>query len=464
LFSAIMPHMISETRAGVGRKSSGEENRVPLVSVWDMRESITYIGKTNYRESETNFGIKPNDRFYHMHVIGRTGMGKSTLLENLMAQDFENGEGFAFLDPHGQSSFNLLDLCPPNRSRDVVYFNPHDIERPIALNVLEDVPFDHRTLVAQNLLLTFRHAFQWDPSVAQRLEYILYHCIRALLDAPGQTLLGVSRMLRDKTYRDWVITNIEDSENRAFWLDEYANYTDRYTAEAIPAIQNKIGKLLQDPRIRNIVGQPRSAIDLRHMMDNGGILIANLSAGRVGGITGTLLGSILVTKIYLAAMARSHRAEKRGFHLFVDEFQNYTTDTFEQILSEARKNRLSLCVAHQYIDQLTPAIRAAVFGNVGTTISFRVGAHDADTLAKEFAPVFGVTDLLGLDAFDVYIRLAVDGKTSRAFSARTLPPRISPYRKGERGKKVSKTSRVKFGTRRGVTEKRMDQWMQGRGY
>lgn len=386
---------------------------------------VTYFGETDFRGKKVPFGIKREDRARHMYVIGKTGMGKSTLLENMAIQDIKNGEGLAFIDPHGKTAELFLDYIPEERIKDVIYFAPFDLDNPIAFNVMEDVGKDQRHLVANGLMATFKKI--WPDVWSGRMEYILGNTILALLEYPGSTLLGVNRMLSEKKYRDKVVANLEDPTVKAFWVDEFAKYSEKYMQEAGDAIKNKIGQFTGNPLIRNIIGQPKSSFDIRDVMDNKKILIINLSKGRVGEINANLIGGMMVTKIYLAAMSRAelHETEVKKlphFYLFVDEFQSFVNESFANILSEARKYKLNLTIAHQYIEQVPEEVRDAVFGNVGTTIAFRVGPFDAELLEKVFAPKFLQSDLVGLGFAQIYLTLMIDGVGSPPFSAKTLPP------------------------------------------
>ena len=355
-----------------------------------------------------------------MYIIGKTGMGKSELLKALAIQDIQDGRGLAFIDPHGDPVNDLLDYIPENRIKDVIYFNPADLEHPISFNVMEHVDFDKRHLVADGLLAVFKKI--WVDAWSARMEYILNYTILALLEMPGATLLGINRMLAEKDYRREVIEHITDSEVRAFWTKEFAGYTERYTAEAVPAIQNKIGQFVSNRLVRNIVGQTTSSFDMRKAMDEGKILLVDVSKGRVGEDASRLLGALLVTKIQLAAMSRIDvpKNERPDFVLIVDEFQNFATASFANILSEARKFNLSLVVAHQYVAQMEEEVADAVFGNVGTIIAFRVGAEDAEMIEKEFAPEFLAEDIVNLGKRQIYLKLMIDGVASRAFSAMTM--------------------------------------------
>ncbi len=388
-------------------------------------EKVTYIGETDSRSKRKVFGIKAKDRSRHMYIIGKTGMGKSTILENMAVQDIENGEGLAFIDPHGKSADLLLDYIPKERIEDVVYFAPFDVEYPIAFNVMEDVGYDKRHLVMSGLMSAFKKI--WVDAWSARMEYILGNTLLALLEYPGSTLLSINRMFSDKTYRRTVVENVTDTTVRAFWEEEFARYTDRFAAEATPAIQNKVGQFTSNPLIRNIIGQPISSFDLRDILDKRKIFIVNLSKGRIGEVNANLLGSMIITKLYLAAMSRADTEERElaklpNFFLYVDEFQSFANESFADILSEARKYKLNLTLAHQYIEQMAEEVKDAVFGNVGTMISFRVGAYDAEVLEKEFAPKFTAEDLVNLGFAQVYLKLMIDGVSSSPFSARTLPP------------------------------------------
>jgi len=388
-------------------------------------QKVTFFALTNSRGVETPFGIKRKDRERHMYIIGKTGMGKSTLLENLAIQDIRNGEGMAFIDPHGSTADRIMEYVPEHRIKDVVYFAPFDMDYPIAFNVMEDVGYDKRHLVVSGLLSAFRKI--WVDAWSARMEYILSNTLLALLEYEGSTLLDVNRMLINKSFRKKVVENVTDPIVKSFWVDEFANYTDRYTQDATPAIQNKVGQFTSNPLIRNIVGQPKSSFDIRKIMDERKILIINLSKGRVGEVNATLLGSMLVTKIYLAAMSRADVTAESlrslpSFYFYVDEFQNFANESFSDILSEARKYKLRLIIAHQYIEQMEEEVRDAVFGNVGTTVAFRVGPFDAEVLETIFQPQFTQTDLVNLGMAQIYLTLMIDGVGSPPFSATTMPP------------------------------------------
>jgi hypothetical protein len=386
-------------------------------------------------------------------------MGKSTMLENMAIQDIQNGEGMAFLDPHGKTADMLLDYIPEHRIKDVIYFAPFDTEFPISFNVMEDVGSDKRHLVVSGLMSAFEKI--WVDAWSARMAYILQNTLAALLEYPGATMLGINRMLSDKVYRQKVVDNVSDPTVKSFWTDEFAKYTDKYAAEATPAIQNKVGQFTSNPLIRNIVGQSKSSFDIRKVMDEKKILIVNLSKGLVGENNANLLGSMIVTKIYLAAMSRADvsTAELKklpNFYLYVDEFQSFANKSFADILSEARKYKLGLNITHQYIEQMAEEVRAAVFGNVGTMVAFRVGSYDAEILEKEFAPIFTMEDIVNLGFVQIYLKLMIDGVASQPFSATTLPPFPKPevsFRD-----KVMEISRKDYARPRREVEKIINEW------
>jgi len=422
-------------------------------------DKIIYFAKHDYRGKGEAFGIKAKDRSRHVYVIGKTGMGKSTLLENMAAQDIQNGNGMAFIDPHGGTAEALLDYVPKERIKDVIYFAPFDTDYPISLNVMEDVGYDKRHLVVSGLMGAFKKI--WADTWSSRMEYILTNTLLALLEYPDSTLLGVNRMLVDKEFRKKVVDNVKDPVVKSFWTEEFAKYTDRYTLEATPAIQNKIGQFVSNPLIRNIIGQTKASFDFRKVMDEKKILIMNISKGRMGDVNTQLIGSMLIIKIYLAAMSRAdisrNELEKLpNFYFFVDEFQSFANETFADILSESRKYKLNLTIAHQYIEQMSEEVRNAVFGNVGTMIAFRVGAFDAEVLEKEFAPTFTAEDMVSLGFTQIYLKLMINGLTSKPFSATTLPPlEISEASLKE---EVIKNSREIYARPRIEVEEQIKKW------
>jgi CxxC-x17-CxxC domain-containing protein len=422
-----------------------------------MNDEIIFFAKTNFRNKEQIFGIKQDDRRRHMYVIGKTGMGKTNLIQNMAIQDIRNGKGVAIVDPHGEFAEECLKAVPANRINDVIYFNPADTANPIAMNVMEKVDPEYRHLIASGLVGVFKKI--WADSWGPRLEYLLRNAILALLEYPTSTLLGVTKILVDKEYRTKVMEKVSDPVIKSFWTEEFTKYHDRLMADAIAPIQNKVGQFLSSSLIRNIVGQVKSSFDIRYVMDNQKILIMNLSKGRIGEDNSALLGAMMITKIQLAAMARVDMPESRrkDFYLYVDEFQNFATESFANILSEARKYRLNLILAHQYITQLDERVQNAVFGNVGTLITFRVGASDAEFLEKEFSPVFYMTDLVNLAKYNIYLKLMIDGVATSPFSANTLPP-IDTSDTGVNYEKIIRVSAERYGTPRKIVEDKINRW------
>ena len=394
---------------------------------YDGRNSdLTPLGYYNFRHQQKKFGIKIDDRRRHIYIIGKTGVGKTTLLENMAIADIRSGKGVAIVDPHGEFAEKMLDFVPEERLDDVIYFDPSDMEYPIAFNPMEQVGTEYRHLVASGLMGVFKKI--WADAWSARMQYILNNTLLALLENPGATLLGHLRMFSNPDYRKQIVDNLRDPVIKAFWQDEFSKYSQRFETEALAAIQNKVGQFVSNPLVRNILGQPHSSLNMRDIMDSGKIFICNLSKGKIGEDNSALLGAMIITRLQLAAMSRVDLPEekRRDFFLYVDEFQNFATESFANILSEARKYRLSLVLAHQYIGQLrtgdSTMVRDAVFGNVGTIIAFRVGAEDAEFLEKEFMPEFLQNDLVNLSKANIYIKLMIDGVASRPFSAETMPP------------------------------------------
>lgn len=407
------------------------------------------------------FGIKRDDRRRHMYFIGKTGMGKTNTLETMAIQDIRNGEGVCVVDPHGEFAEKMLKAVPASRINEVVYFNPADKEFPVAFNILESVDEDKKNLVASGMMGVFKKI--WPDVWSPRMEYILNNTILALLDYPGSTMLGVNRMMFDKDYRKKVYPKIKDPVVKSFWINEFDKWEDKFRKEAVAAIQNKVGQFLSSSLIRHIVGQPKSTIDMREVMDQQKILIVNLSKGRIGEDAMRLLGGMIVTKIQLAAMGRVDmpEPERKDFYLYVDEFQSFVTESFANILSEARKYKLNLILAHQYINQLVfdnnTTVRDAVFGNVGTIVSFRVGAEDAEHLEKEFEPIFMMNDIVNLAKYQVYLKLMIDGIAGDAFSATTLPP-LDLSDTAENEDKAIRISRERYSRQRNEVEERISRW------
>lgn len=421
----------------------------------DHENEVIYFARTNFRNQMRKFGVKTDDRRRHMYVIGKTGMGKTVLLENMFLSDIYAGHGCCYVDPHGDTAERLIDYIPSWRINDVIYFNPADLDNPIGFNILETVNDKHKHLVASGMMGVFKKI--WENLWSARMEYILNNSILALLDNPGSTLLGINRMLSDADFRKKIVSNVQDPIVKQFWLVEFASYQEKYAQEAVAPIQNKIGQFLSASVIRNIVAQVKSTINIRNLMDEEKIFIINLSKGRIGEDNMRLLGGLLITKIQLAAMERVDmgEAERKDFYLYVDEFQNFAVESFASILSEARKYRLCLTIAHQYISQLSDEVREAVFGNVGTTITFRVGAPDATYMEKEFFPRFLPEDIINLPKYNIYLKLLIDGVTSQPFSASTLPP-IAKRTGSEQ--KVIKVSRERYTTPAAEIAEKVMKW------
>ncbi|TSC75064.1 MAG: Uncharacterized protein G01um101433_960 [Parcubacteria group bacterium Gr01-1014_33] len=423
--------------------------------------TTTFIGKTNFRSAERIFGINAKDRRQHIYVIGKTGVGKTVLLKNMALQDIRAGHGICIIDPHGEFAEEVLAQIPSERTNDVIYFNPVDADYPIGFNVLEVPDVRYKHLIVSDLLGIFTKI--WANVWSARMEYILQNCILALIDTPGTTLLGIPRILVDKDYREKIIANVKDPVVRSFWVHEYETWRDQFRNEAIVPIQNKVGQFLNTGFIRNIVGQSKSTLNIPEIMNTGKILLVNVSKGKIGEDNSALLGAMIITKIQLAAMERVRIAEeeRRDFYLYVDEFQNFATDSFASILSEARKYRLNLIIAHQYVGQLvtdnSTKVRDAVFGNVGTMISFRVGAADAEELEKEFTPEFMQQDLINLPNHQVYLKLMVGGITSRPFSATTLAPLQFETDPGVK-EKIIRVSRERYTNPRTEVEEKIARW------
>jgi Type IV secretion-system coupling protein DNA-binding domain len=383
-------------------------------------KQITYFARTNFRTEEKAFGIKKPDRRAHMYIIGKTGTGKSTLLETLIRQDIENGEGLALLDPHGDLVEKVLRAVSEKRKSDLIYFNSPDRGNALGFNPLERVAPEKRSLAAAGLLDAFKKI--WSDSWGPRLEHILRNAFLALLDQPEATLADVLRLLDDHAFRREVSSRVYNTQVRDFWLREYENYPPRLRAEAIAPLQNKVGAFLTDPILNRILTQKRSDFDLRRVMDEGKILLVNLAKGKIGADASALLGALLVTKIGLAGLSRAdvHEEKRRDFYLYLDEFQSLATLSLANMLSELRKYRVNMILSHQYLSQLDPQVKDAILGNTGTIISFRLGLTDAEMLAGEFYPFFSARDLINLPNYHIYLKLMIDGVVSQPFSAETL--------------------------------------------
>jgi hypothetical protein len=420
-----LPHTTVETPNIVWANVKTAEPPASLpVTGGKFVEGISPFGVTNFRGTNIQFGIKRGDRGRHLYIIGQTGTGKSGLLELLTLSDIYHQQGFAVVDPHGDYAVNSMKFIPESRIKDVVYFNPADTEFPIGFNPMEVHDPNMKGHTSSELVGVLKRMFEsWGP----RLEYILRYTILALLDTPGTTMLDITRMLTDRTFRNKILDNVTDPVVKQFWTIEFASWNDKFAAEAVAPVLNKVGAFVANPMIRNIIGQPKSTFNVRKIMDEGKILVVNLSRGLMGEDNAAIMGALMVTKIQLAAMSRAdiaHVDDRRPFYLYVDEFQNFATDSFAVILSEARKYGLNLTVANQYISQMAPEVRDAVFGNVGSMIAFRVGADDAGILTKYFEPQFEAQDLLQQNNRHFVATMAIDGEKTPAFSGKTLniPP------------------------------------------
>lgn len=419
-----LPHTNVETPNIVwaSTKTAEPPAKLPIITGNDaVDENISAFGMTNFRGINHQFGMLRYDRSRHIYIIGQTGAGKSGTLELLALSDIFHGQGYAIIDPHGDFAINNMKFIPGARMQDVVYFNPADTEYPLGFNPLEVTDPAHKTNISSEVIGVLKRMFgeSWGP----RLEYILRYTILALLDRPETTMLDITRMLTDKRFRKETLSYCRDTVVLQFWNIEFDSWTEKFQAEAIAPVLNKVGAFTANPVIRNIIGQPHSTFNIRQMMDQGKILVVNLSKGLIGEDNAGILGAFLVTKIQLAAMSRSdiiNIEDRRPFYLYVDEFQNFATDSFATILSEARKYGLNLTVANQYISQMSDTVRNAVFGNVGTMICFRVSADDAPILSKQFEPQFEPNDLLQMHNRNFVINMVINGEKTPAFSARTL--------------------------------------------
>lgn len=416
---------------------------------------VSFFGKTNYHNSFEDFGIHREDRRRHLYVVGKSGTGKSKLLELFISEDIKNGEGVAVLDPHGDLVDNIMRMIPKERVNDIVYFDPGDSEFPIAFNPLEKVDEAYKMQLTIGFINIFKKLFgnNW----SDRLEHVLRYTTLALLDSPNTTVLSILKMLSDKNYRQTITARIKDSVVKNFWVNEFAGWSEKFDAEAITPLLNKVGQFVATNMIRNLIGQPINKFNIRRIMDDKKILLMKVSKGLLGEENSGLIGAMIVTKIYQAAMSRAdtREEERTDFYFYVDEFQNFATDTFAEILMEARKYRLNLTIAHQFVGQLSDKMIKAVFGNVGSMISFRVGAEDAVVLEKEYTPVFKVRDIINLAVRDFYTKMSVFGEVRKPFSGRTLDV-IQP--KDDYTKDIVAQSRKKYSTPVKGVEKMLAKW------
>lgn len=457
-----LPHMSVSTPniAWVRSKKLEPPSDLPMLDSVNADEGFTLLGKTNYRGITHEFGIKSTDRRRHIYIIGKTGMGKSTLLENMIFSDIRSGKGIAVVDPHGDLADKIIDFVPSNRTNDVILFDPSDRDHPVAFNMLENIDPSYNTIVASGLVGIFKkiYAESWGP----RLEHILRNTILSLLEYPNTTMLGITRILQDQDFRRKVVKKIKDPIVKSFWVNEFERMEPRMRSEAISPILNKVGQFLSSPIIRNIVGQPKSSINLRFAMDNKKIVIVNLSKGKIGEDSSSLLGAMIITKFQLDAMSRANVPERdrTDFYLYVDEFQNFATESFATILSEARKYRLDLTMANQYIAQMPEEVRDAVFGNVGSLISFQVGFDDSEMIAGQFGGDEDMlADLVALPVGSTYIRLLVDGMPTPVFSMSTFRAPNLEVEKGRR-EKILKFCRERYSAKREVVEDKIRRWSE----
>lgn len=408
----------------------------------EERQKINFFGRAVFKNRDLIFGIKDEDRRRHLWAIGKTGTGKSTLIANMAIDDMKKGRGMAIIDPHGDLSDILLNYVPSSRMNDVVYFNPTDRDRPVRLNILEVKDPAQRELIVSGIVAIFNKLYghSWGP----RLEYILRNTLLALSEVPGMTLVEVPRLLTDRAFRQDLMKKVNDPVIKRYFENEFDKMPEKMLQESISPILNKVGQFISSPLIRSIIERPESSIDMEAIMNDGKILIANLSQGKMGEDNAALIGAMLITKFQLAAMNRVDRAEKerRDFYLYVDEFQNFATTSFIKILSEARKYKLNLTMANQYMAQIPIEVQKAILGNAGSIISFTIGADDARIIMKEFGDVFTDKDLVNLENYQIAVRLMVESMSGRAFVARTLP---LPASRNENRDKVIRVSRERWG-------------------
>jgi hypothetical protein len=453
-----LPHKSVETPSMVWStvKTSEPPSNLPVEGMVE-NGAVSLFGLTNFRGVQHKFGIKRGDRGRHLYILGQTGTGKSKLLNLLTLSDIYHDQGFAIVDPHGDFATDMLQFIPEHRLKDVIYFNPADRDNPIAFNPLEVTDDIMKNNISSEMIGVLKRMFDsWGP----RLEYILRYTLLALLDYPDSTLLGITRMLTEKEFRKKVIREIKDPVVKAFWVNEFASWNDKFASEAVAPVLNKVGAFTANPLIRNIIGQPKSGMDLRKIMDEGKILIVNLSRGQIGEDNAAILGAMMVTKIQLAAMGRANvpLEDRRPFYLYVDEFQNFATDSFAVILSEARKYGLNLTVANQYVSQMPETVRDAVFGNVGSMVSFRVGAEDGRVMEKYFQPSFEATDLIKLHNQHVVITMSIDGEKALPFSATTLR---MPDPEQDLSPRIVELSRQRYASSRPEVEDAIERWSSG---
>ena len=421
-----------------------------------MHNQPIHIGTRDSFGAETPVFLRPEDRRAHTYIVGKTGTGKSSLLKNIIEQDLAAGRGVALIDPHGDLAESLLDAIPRHRIGDVTYFNAGDTEFPVAWNILSIAAGDNPALIASGVVAAFKAI--WRDSWGPRLEYLLYAAVASLLECQNVSLLGVSRILSDRNYRRSIVKRVTDPGLKLFWQNEFERYDERFLREAIAPVQNKVGQLLLAPHVRHIFGQVTSRINIRFIMDNRRIFIVNLAKGRIGEDKANLLGALLVSAFQTAAMGRASvpESKREDFHLVIDEFQNFTTDSFTSILSEARKYRLNLTIAHQYIDQMPEEVRAAVFGNIGTMITLRVGEHDAALLAREYGASVVPEHFTDLPNYQALVRPVAINTQDEPYRANLQGPRDP---QGNRRATIERRSRERFATPVETVKRRLQRWL-----
>src|SRR3989338_3398484 len=421
-------------------------------------KDVSFFGETNYRNEKRIFGIKRIDRRRHLYVVGKTGSGKSKLLELLLISDILSGAGCGLLDPHGDLAEEMLKFVPKERIKDVVYINPSDKDYPIGFNPLEPVTdYESRQHLSTFFIAIFKKLFA--ASWNQRMEHLIRYITLALLETPDSNVMGIPRILSDTSFRQRVIMQIKDTVVKGFWTNEFSASAEQYSKEAVVPIMNKVGQFIANPIVRNMIGQMNNSLNFAKFMDDGKIVLMNISKGKLGDENAALLGALFITKIQQAALERARipEDERRDFYFYVDEFQNFATEAFSYILSEARKYHLDLTIAHQYIAQLPEDVKATAFGNVGSLISFAVGGDDAAYLSKEFAPTFSANDLISISNREMYIKMSVDGKLTTPFSAKTI---TVPKPKESFVEEILSHSRLTYGKNRVSVENEIKKWSE----
>jgi hypothetical protein len=416
-------------------------------------KDVSFFAMTNFHNQYLKFGIKREDRRRHLYVVGKSGVGKSKLLELLIISDILNGEGVGVMDPHGDLIDNVMKYIPEHRIKDVVLFNPADMEFPIGFNPIESVEPEYRQHVAMGFIEIFKKMF--GDNWTFRLEHVLRYTVLALFDYPNSTVFGILKMLTDKNYRQKVVAHVQDTVVKNFWVNEFAAWSEKFDNEAIVPVLNKVGQFVSTALVRNIVGQPKNRMDMDDIMNNQRILLMNVSKGNLSEEISGLIGSMIITSLYRSAMKRAAMPEekRKDFYFYVDEFQNFATHTFGEILSEARKYRLNLTVSHQHLGQLDGYTKSMVFGNIGSMIAFRVGAEDAFNLEREFVPVFKANDIINLGVREFYVKMTIDGKLRDPFSGFTL---TIPKPAHDLSDKIIKFSREKYGMARTEVERMIE--------